>query len=325
MRKGIEGKAFLIAKATLFTLLLLVSATLTNAQTTTTFAQYTQKTNGQDYTFTNNLSNATFRTTNLNVGSAVNFTYLGVVGLPAQLSGPQDAHVFVSGCTNVFASVVNGRLVQSFNNQLCNTPFTIRVVRDTPYLGRTNLLTATVSPVGTSYPELSGDQTAGSGSAAFTAATGPQVVTFTSDFVSFSGTTIRNLALALSSINPNYSLGFNFLNSFTAAGTATFAANQTPIFLIPTAATVTLRGQVLTSKGRPLTNARVTLTNATGETVTVLTDQFGKYEFNDVVVGETVIIDVISKLYSYPTQILNLSEETNGLDFVPQYAKERFR
>jgi hypothetical protein len=193
------------------------------------------------------------------------------------------------------------------------------------YLGRTNLLTATVLPVGTSYPELSGDQTVGSGSAAFTAATGPQIVTFTSDFVSFSGTTIRNLALALSSVNPNYSLGVNFLNPFTAAGAATFAANQTPIFLIPTAATVSIKGQVLTPKGRGLANARVTLTNSSGESMITVTDEFGNYQFNDVQVGETITIDVKSKLYSYQTQILNLSEETNGLNFVPQYTKERLR
>jgi hypothetical protein len=133
------------------------------------------------------------------------------------------------------------------------------------------------------------------------------------------------LGLAFSSVTPSFTLGANFLNSFTAAGTGTFASSPPPTFMTPTAATVSVSGQVLAPKGRGLANARVTLTDSSGATFSTLTNDFGYYEFSDVIAGETVIIEVKSKLYVFPVQVLNLSEETNGLNFVAQGSKQRFR
>lgn len=317
MKNKVFAKSVFFAQSAFLVLLLLFLTTFSNAQTTTTFAQFTQRTGGQDFVFTNNLTNATFQT--VSGGSAVSFTYLNVVGLPPELQGPQNARVVVTASTTTFAATSGGnRTIQPFNQT-----FRIEIIRETPFAGRTNLLTAVVTPIGSSLPELSGDE--GSFSAAFTASTPVQNVTFTSEFISFTGSTSRNLGLAFSSVNPIYSLGFNFVNSFNAAGTGTFATNQAPVFLIPSAATVSVSGRVLTPKGAALANARVTLTNAAGETLVTWTDASGYYQFSDIIAGETVIIDVKSRLYAYPTQVVNLSEETNGLDFVAQYSKSRFR
>lgn len=95
--------------------------------------------------------------------------------------------------------------------------------------------------------------------------------------------------------------------------------------LVPSAATVSVSGRVLSPKGRGVANARVTLTGSSGETLTTRTNNFGYYQFSDVIACDTVIIGVSSKLYEYPTQVLNLSEETNGLNFVPQNSKGRIR
>jgi Carboxypeptidase regulatory-like domain len=311
------GKSFFFGKAALLGLMLLFSATLINAQTST-FAQFTQRSNSQDYAFLNNTSSGTFGT--VNNGSAISFTFLGVSGLPTALQGPQNATLTLSSTTTAPASAsVGTRVVQPFNST-----FTIRITRDTPFNGRSNLLTAVVTPVGGSNPELSGD--AGATSAGFTASTPVQNVVFTSDFISFSGSTNRNLGLTFTSVTPVYTLGGSFVNSFTAAGAGSFAANQAPVFfLTPTAATVSVSGRVLSTKGRGLANARVTLTNSAGEAVTTMTDNFGNYQFADIIAGDTVIISVKSRLYEYATQVLNLSEETNGLNFTPQYAKERIR
>ena len=308
-------KSGFLAKTALLVLTLLFSTSFLNAQTTT-FAQFTERVGGQDFIFTNRGTFASFET--IAGGSPVTFTYLNVTGLPAELQGPQNARVFVVASTTAAASTTAGsRTIQPFNST-----FTIEILRDTPYNGFNNLLTATITP-NTTNPDLSGDQ--GATSAGFTASTPVQNVTFTSSFISFAGSTSRDLGLAFSSVTPVYSLGAVFLNSFTAAGTGTFATNQAPVFMIPTAATVSVSGQVLAPKGRGLAYARVTLTDSSGATFTTLTDEFGNYQFTDVVAGDTVIIEVRSKQYVYPAQVLNLSEETNGLNFVPQASKQKFR
>ena len=318
MRNKFFDKSVFLAKTTLLILTVLFSTSFLNAQTLQTFAQFNQRTSGQDFVFTNNGTFASFET--IAGGSPITFTYLGVAGLPAELQGPQNATAFVVASTNAPAATTAGnRTIQPFN-----MTFTIEIRRDTPFNGNSNLLTATVTPVGTSFAEMSGDQ--GATATGFTASTPVQNVTFTSSFISFAGSTSRDLGLAFSSVRPIYSLGTTFVNSFTAAGAGTFATNQLPNFmLVPTAATVSVSGRVLSPKGRGLANARVTLTDSSGETLTTMTDNFGYYQFSDVIAGETVVIEVKSKLYVYPSQVLNLSEETEGMNFVPQSSRQRFR
>ncbi len=315
MRNKFFDKSVFLAKTTLLILTVLFSTSFLNAQTQT-FAQFTERVGGQDFVFTNRGTFASFET--VAGGSPVSFTFLNVTGLPAELQGPQNARVFVVASTTAPATTTAGnRTSQPFNST-----FTIEILRDTPFNGNRNLLTATVTP-NTTPADLSGDQ--GATSAAFTASTPVQNVTFTSSFINFAGSTSRDLGLAFSSVQPIFSLGTIFLNSFTAAGAGTFATNQFLTFqLAPTAATVSVSGRVLSPKGRGLANARVTLTDSSGETLTTMTDNFGYYQFSDVIAGETVVIEVKSKLYVYPSQVLNLSEETEGLNFVPQSSRQRF-
>jgi len=308
-------KSFFLGKATLLILMLLFSATFLNAQTST-FAQFNERFGTQDFVFTNNIIDANFQT--VAGGSPVTFRFFdSVTGLPAGLTGDQEARVFISSRTTASASTTG-----STTNQPFDLVFTIRIVRETPFAGRSNLLTAIITTAGAS-PILSGGQ--GGFSAAFTASTPLQNIEFTSDFVSFIGSSNRDLSLAFSSIQPSFSLQNSFVSSFTAAGTGTFAADRAPFFMIPTAATVSVSGRVLSPKGRGLANAVITLTGSSGETLTTRTNNFGYYQFTDVVAGDTVIIDVKSKLYAFETQVLNLSEETNGLNFVPLYSKQRVR
>lgn len=88
--------------------------------------------------------------------------------------------------------------------------------------------------------------------------------------------------------------------------------------LAPTAAMVPVGGRVRTANGNGIANARVTLTAPSGEVRTVTTTSFGYYHFNDVPVGDTYIISVASKRYSFsqPTVIRSVFEEISDLDFV---------
>ncbi|MGI8788907.1 MAG: carboxypeptidase-like regulatory domain-containing protein [Pyrinomonadaceae bacterium] len=92
--------------------------------------------------------------------------------------------------------------------------------------------------------------------------------------------------------------------------------NFTP--LAPTAASVTIGGYVRTAGGRGIRNVRVTLTAPSGETQFAATSLFGYYHFDNTSVGETYIISVYAKRYTFaqPTIIRTVLEEVNDLDFV---------
>jgi hypothetical protein len=304
-------------KTALIVSMLLFPTTLLNAQSpcqTVTFAQFNQRFGGQDFVFTSSTPVSSFAT--IGGGTPVNFTYLNVAGLPPELQGDQQARVFFSCQTSQLGFTNVGRTVQPFNSTC-----TIQIIRDVPASvgggSQTNLLTATiVNDPFTS--DLSGDS--GGNSAGYTASTPNQQVTFTSDFLSFGATLARNLALGFSSVNPNFSINpaNGFLNNFSAAGAGTFASCPPPTFNVPLAASATVGGRVLSSVGRGLSKALVTLTNSSGETFTTMTNNFGYYQFSDVSPGQTVILSVSSKRYEFAPKVLNVGEDLYELDFMPQ-------
>lgn len=88
--------------------------------------------------------------------------------------------------------------------------------------------------------------------------------------------------------------------------------------LAPTAASVTVGGRVLAGNNRGVSGAFVYLTNSSGETRTARTNGFGYYRFEDVAVGETYTLTVVSKRYQYSPQITNITEERTDLNFFAQ-------
>lgn len=87
--------------------------------------------------------------------------------------------------------------------------------------------------------------------------------------------------------------------------------------LAPTAANVSVSGRVLTAYGRGIRNARVTFTDSTGATRTVLTSSFGHYRFDDIEVGQTYVVSVRSKRYQFADQahVVAVNDEITDLDF----------
>lgn len=86
----------------------------------------------------------------------------------------------------------------------------------------------------------------------------------------------------------------------------------------PTAASVSVGGRVLTPWGGGLTNAIVILSDAEGNTRMARTSSFGYYRFDDVLVGETYIVSVTSKRYSYAPRFVTVLDELADLDFKPE-------
>jgi hypothetical protein len=315
MKKEYSFRSSLLWRMAFILSVLLLPAALINAQTctTVTFAQFTERFGSQDFVFTNSAPVSSFET--VPGGSPVFFDYQNIVGLPAELTGSQTARAFFSCTTSSTAFTTVISVTQPFNNTC-----TIQIIREVAASvgtgSRTNLLTATIvnNP---EFSNLSGN--GGGNSAGYSASTPNQGVTFSSDFINFTATQQRNLALAFSSITPNFSVNPNgFLNSFTAAGAGTFASCPAPTFNPPTAASAMITGRVLTPKGTGLAKSRVSLTTVSGETFTTMTNSFGYYRFADVSSGQSVVISVASKKYSYAPKVVNVGEDLSVSDFMPE-------
>jgi hypothetical protein len=99
------------------------------------------------------------------------------------------------------------------------------------------------------------------------------------------------------------------------------AENIVTVFklLAPTAAPVIISGRVSNGK-RGVHRARVTLTAPGGEVRSVVTNPFGYYRFEEVRAGETYIINVHSKYYSFNAQVVTVTEDLTNLNFTAQPA-----
>lgn len=87
--------------------------------------------------------------------------------------------------------------------------------------------------------------------------------------------------------------------------------------MAPTAANVSIGGRVLSARGRAVNNALVTLTLSDGDTRVVRTNGFGRYLFEDIEAGQTVIISVSAKGATYEPRLLTASEDLAEVDLFP--------
>jgi len=170
-------------------------------------------------------------------GAPVTFTFTNLPGLPAELQGPQAAHIRFDTGTNLNGQALFGQL-----NQPLSSPISILIIRDTDASvgnnNRHNLLTVTVTPAA-NMAIVAGQN----GSASLNASTPGQVVTFSSDFFDFSKVSAQAMGLTFSGITPglsfNTDFGRNMLNSFTAAGVGSFSAD---LAAVPEPGSIALMG-----------------------------------------------------------------------------------
>lgn len=90
--------------------------------------------------------------------------------------------------------------------------------------------------------------------------------------------------------------------------------------LSPTASQANLAGRVLTSSGYGISKTRVSLTDNTGNTQTVMTNGFGYYAFEGLRTGETYIVSVQSKQYQFDpsSRVVTLEDNLSDVDFSAQ-------
>ena len=85
-----------------------------------------------------------------------------------------------------------------------------------------------------------------------------------------------------------------------------------------TAAGVEVSGRVLSSaEGRGLRNAAVTITDQSGNVRRTLTNAFGYYRFDDVESGNTYVVGVQSRRFSFEPRVLQVVDNVADFDFTP--------
>lgn len=119
-------------------------------------------------------------------------------------------------------------------------------------------------------------------------------------------------------------LGFYLNDKILAAGRTwngtdfDFAVARYENEFIPSAANVSISGRVSTANGNGIRNVVITLTKPNGEILSTRTSSFGYFRFDEIPIGETYIISVASKRFTFnpSSQILMVSEELSDLNFI---------
>ena len=109
-------------------------------------------------------------------------------------------------------------------------------------------------------------------------------------------------------------------NTFNAPGVSDFSQWSAGT-AVPTAANVEISGQVVTSSGEGVRNATVMLMGGELQApIYAQTGTFGNYRFTDLPVGQTYVITVISKRYTFanPSRVINLTDSVSDENFVAE-------
>jgi hypothetical protein len=86
--------------------------------------------------------------------------------------------------------------------------------------------------------------------------------------------------------------------------------------LQPTAVAVAISGRVTTRDGYGIGNALVQITDSSGSSRIARTGSFGYFHFDEVAVGQTYIIEIASKRFSFASQSVTIYDEIQDLIFV---------
>lgn len=88
----------------------------------------------------------------------------------------------------------------------------------------------------------------------------------------------------------------------------------------PSVANASLSGRVTTADGNGIRNAIVNLIQADGSVGSARTGAFGYYRFDDLPAGQTVIVSLASKRYTFnsPTRVVTVNEDLADFDWISE-------
>jgi hypothetical protein len=118
------------------------------------------------------------------------------------------------------------------------------------------------------------------------------------------------------------------VGSTTALTWENFNFNEGGVFFRTTNGQITIRtsnsdeasitGTLLTAFGKVVPNTRVTLTDTTGATRTVLSNELGSYQFGNVRVGETYTITAASRAFTFTPVTVSVSGNLANVDIIAE-------
>lgn len=88
----------------------------------------------------------------------------------------------------------------------------------------------------------------------------------------------------------------------------------------PTSSKVGVEGRVLLSAGNGVRNAIIVLTESNGTQHTAVTGSFGYYRFAGVDAGQTVVVSIYSKRFTFnpSSRVVNVADDVYDLDFIAE-------
>jgi hypothetical protein len=94
---------------------------------------------------------------------------------------------------------------------------------------------------------------------------------------------------------------------------ATFSSWSIGTLLAPTAAPASIAGRVVSSTGTGIRNAIVSLNDNNGGVISTRTNTFGYFQFDSVQTGQTYVINVQAKGYTFAPRALSLTSDLTDL------------
>lgn len=86
----------------------------------------------------------------------------------------------------------------------------------------------------------------------------------------------------------------------------------------PTSGTAFVAGRLLTPEGHGLRNAVVSIIDQAGQTVSVRSSNFGYFKIENLDTGQSVVLTVLSKRYTFQPVVINMSGSINDLEITAQ-------
>ncbi len=130
---------------------------------------------------------------------------------------------------------------------------------------------------------------------------------------STSGSAPSNLSITA---NPTGLAVGQYTGNVTITSAGSVNSPQTVQVAFSVIAPVAVSGRVLTSDGRGLRNATVSITNSSNVTQFATTSSFGFFSFDNVAVGQTYTVRISSRLFRFGTQTIQVNGNLTVPDFV---------
>jgi hypothetical protein len=142
-----------------------------------------------------------------------------------------------------------------------------------------------------------------------------KVVVFGATSLSGEGALLNLRFNAIGDVGSTTALTWENFN-FNEGGIYTKTSNGQIMIRATNSDETSITGRLLTAMGQGVPNTRITLTDTTGASRTVLSNGFGSYEFGNVRMGETYTISVVSRMYTFTPVTVSVSENLGKVDII---------